>query len=271
MRKVAALIATVVLFTTLFSVQAFAITLPLRVMVNGQKVNFPDAQPFVDQNYRTQVPVRFVSEALRATVNWEGSTGTVTVTQQAKKIVLVVGKREYTVNGQKKSMDTSALLQNKRTFVPLRFVSEALGATVTWDEVVRTAYIETAGNANTPPPADDQVRKEVIYGFTVYYNTGSQLLITKGPYDEYGKEYALLDLSIILNQIGSNYKMETDEAEAVLRQKIEPKVVDSIMAYVRTKTHREPELPQKIFTDKTYQIFVVSQGNDGIGVTIFLK
>jgi len=39
-------------------------------VVNGTKINFPDAEPFIDENSRTQVPIRFVGEALGADVSW---------------------------------------------------------------------------------------------------------------------------------------------------------------------------------------------------------
>jgi len=47
--------------------------------------------------------------------------------------VLQIGNKNYEVNGQQKQMDTVALLKESRTFVPVRFVSEALGATVKWN------------------------------------------------------------------------------------------------------------------------------------------
>jgi len=50
----------------------------------------------------------------------------VTITLNGKKVVLQIGNKNYEVNGQQKQMDTVALLKESRTFVPVRFVSEAL-------------------------------------------------------------------------------------------------------------------------------------------------
>ncbi|HPU42352.1 MAG TPA: copper amine oxidase N-terminal domain-containing protein, partial [Acetivibrio clariflavus] len=74
--------------------------IPLRVVVNGEKVNFPDAQPFIDENGRTQVPVRFVSEALGANVDWNGDAKKVTVTLNSRKVVLTIGLKTYEINNQ---------------------------------------------------------------------------------------------------------------------------------------------------------------------------
>ncbi|AEV69347.1 copper amine oxidase N-terminal domain-containing protein [Acetivibrio clariflavus] len=125
--------------------------IPLRVVVNGEKVNFPDAQPFIDENGRTQVPVRFVSEALGANVDWNGDAKKVTVTLNSRKVVLTIGLKTYEINNQTYQMDTVALLKESRTFVPIRFVSEALGATVTWDQNARSVYIKFDPKASPPP------------------------------------------------------------------------------------------------------------------------
>ena len=124
-------ILTVILAVTTSVLTVGAAEIPLRVVVNGEKVNFPDAQPFIDENGRTQVPVRFVSEALGAKVDWDGAAKKVTVTLNSRKVVLTIGLKTYEINNQTYQMDTVALLKESRTFVPIRFVSEALGATVT--------------------------------------------------------------------------------------------------------------------------------------------
>ena len=65
--------------------------------------------------------------------------------------------------------------------------------------------------------------------------------------------------------------MYQHEAEAILRQKIESNVVDSIMKYVRTKKQRSDVLPFKLFEAKDYIINVVSSGMDDIGIGLDKK
>ena len=56
------------------------------------------------------------------------------------------------VDGQPKTLDTAAKIKDNRTFVPLRFVSEGLGAEVTWDPVGKNVYITTGKAVQLPQP-----------------------------------------------------------------------------------------------------------------------
>ncbi|MCG8538877.1 MAG: copper amine oxidase N-terminal domain-containing protein, partial [Clostridia bacterium] len=136
MKKI--LLFTLVLVLLLgFSVQALA-SGEIRVYVDGEEVDFPDQQPYVDENDRTLVPVRFVSQALGANVDWNEKKLEVDVQLPVKNkdIKLWIGKKEYTLNGTSQLMDTKAIITDQdRTMVPLRFVSEGLGAVVKWEIV----------------------------------------------------------------------------------------------------------------------------------------
>ncbi|MEW6274437.1 MAG: stalk domain-containing protein [Bacillota bacterium] len=96
-----------------------------------------DAVPFVDTKAnRTLVPIRFVSEALGAKVDWDAATRRVTIKDGGREIVLTLGSRDALVDGQTTALDCApAVLPPGRTFVPLRFVSETLGAAVDYDPV----------------------------------------------------------------------------------------------------------------------------------------
>jgi len=114
----------------------------ITVIVNGQKVNFPDQKPYINDDDRTLVPVRFVSEALGANVEWHGSQRLVKIKHMNKVIDLVIGEKRAKVNNEYKHFDTKAMISSKdRTMVPLRFVSETLGAKVEWDGSTRTVTI----------------------------------------------------------------------------------------------------------------------------------
>ncbi|NLC11160.1 MAG: hypothetical protein GX767_02775, partial [Firmicutes bacterium] len=94
-----------------------------------------DAAPYINvEAGRTLVPVRFVSEALGAAVGWNSATAQVMITGGDKEIVLTLGSNKVQVNGQEQTLDCApVLLPPGRTFVPLRFVSEALGAKVSYE------------------------------------------------------------------------------------------------------------------------------------------
>lgn len=114
----------------------------LESSVNGKPYTL-DAQPFVDtETSRTLVPVRFVSEALGAAVEWVAETGRITIKYGGRVIVLSSGSSDVTVNGVKQTIDCApAVLHPGRTFAPLRFVSEALGARVEYNSATRKITI----------------------------------------------------------------------------------------------------------------------------------
>lgn len=120
--------------------------IPVTIKVNDQYIK-TDAKPFL-QNSTTFVPIRFVSEALRADdVSWNSQTRTATVISNGKKIELPVNKNYVYVNGQYTSIREGVKLVNNRTFVPLRVVSEIMGAQVNWTQKTYTVNIYKQGVA----------------------------------------------------------------------------------------------------------------------------
>lgn len=107
--------------------------------VNGNAKTL-DAAPVI-RNSRTMLPVRFVAENLGATVGWDGATSTVTVETPAKVIEIVIGSATAKVNGVEITLDSPAFIENSRTYLPVRFVAENLGATVGWDGATSTATL----------------------------------------------------------------------------------------------------------------------------------
>ncbi|MEG1583688.1 MAG: stalk domain-containing protein [Anaerovorax sp.] len=102
--------------------------------------------PYVDKNQRTVVPLRFIGEQLGATVKWVQDTQTVIITQEQRIISMKIGSTKYTINGKAYTMDTAPVLLsggngNVRTMVPVRFVAEALGKTVKWDNLRQLVII----------------------------------------------------------------------------------------------------------------------------------
>ncbi|NPV90682.1 MAG: copper amine oxidase N-terminal domain-containing protein [Firmicutes bacterium] len=98
---------------------------------------------FEDGSGRVMVPLRFIGEALGVAVEWQGSTQKVVMTSGDKTLELTVGSKEVLVNGEKHTIDTAPqIVAPGRTTVPLRFISESLGAEVSYDEANRRVTIE---------------------------------------------------------------------------------------------------------------------------------
>lgn len=90
---------------------------------------------------RTLVPLRAIFEALGASVDWEGTTQTVTSVKGKKTVILTVGVPSISVNGEAKPLDVPAQIVNGRTLVPARAVAEAFGCEVVWVPETRTVVI----------------------------------------------------------------------------------------------------------------------------------
>lgn len=115
----------------------------IKVNVDGQNISFPDAKPFVDENSRTLVPVRFIAEKLGANVSWDEKTQTIFITKSDDTVILRIGDDKVTINGVATLVDTRTVLKDDRTFVPLRLSANALRAEVTYDSDSNTANIST--------------------------------------------------------------------------------------------------------------------------------
>lgn len=101
------------------------------VLVNDEtKAN--DVAPII-VNERTMLPIRFIAEELGATVGWDEVTRTVTVKFEEKEIIIVIGESTASVNGEAIELDAPAFIENSRTYLPIRFLMENLGADVQWD------------------------------------------------------------------------------------------------------------------------------------------
>ena len=99
-------------------------------VVNNDVVTVEDSAPYVAKD-RTFVPFRALGEAIGAEVEWDNDARTVTYTLGQTEIVMTIGETTYTVNGEEKTMDVAPEITNDRTYVPVRFVGEALGFKVT--------------------------------------------------------------------------------------------------------------------------------------------
>ena len=86
------------------------------------------------RNGRVLVPIRGVFEALGADVRYDERNRSIRATRGSDDIRLQIGDREARVNGSVQMLDVPARIMNGSTFVPLRFVSEALGADVRWND-----------------------------------------------------------------------------------------------------------------------------------------
>lgn len=110
------------------------------VYVDGINLD-PDVKPVIVSG-RVLVPFRDIFEALGAQVDWYPGTGKVVAYKGSTTVQLTIGGKAYK-NGKPVALDVPARIIRGRTMVPLRFVSEAMGARVKWDIPTQSVIVIT--------------------------------------------------------------------------------------------------------------------------------
>jgi len=135
----------------------------VKVVFENQIIPF-DAQPEIVQG-RTMVPVRALSEKMGYEVGFENNERTIELVKGDVKLRLQVGSRviaaENVATGTQEQLEIEGApyIKAGRTYVPLRFFSEAFGADVTWDGTARTVILrEIAAVVDKLPQADRHSR-----------------------------------------------------------------------------------------------------------------
>lgn len=242
----------------------------IQIIANEKVIIFSDAKPFYDKNGRVQVPLRFVSEAIGANVQWDGITRKVTVTLGGDKVELNIGNQSYRLNGQQFQMDTSSIVTRGATFVPIRFVGQALGALVTFDTSHNTIHIDTANrDENQERTTTEEDEKSIYNGFIIDLEPDSKLLVGKGLYDTYGSEYTLLNIVVTFDKTDTDYKKQYKDVEEILLQKVDSETVAAVMKYLNAKSTATDVLPFKEFKDTNYMVIVSSRNIDA-NINIFV-
>ncbi len=125
----------------------------ITVTMNGEAMQF-DAEPVVENN-SVLIPMRAIFEALGCDVTYDETDGkkNITATNAENQITLEIGSDKMYVNGEEKELIAPAKIFSGRTLVPVRAISEALGADVNWSAETKTITItpkqvETSDEAN---------------------------------------------------------------------------------------------------------------------------
>jgi hypothetical protein len=114
----------------------------IRVVVNGETVHFEDQEPRMTNN-RVYVPLRGVFERMGAEVEWKADERKVQARHNGRIVELWIDRTTAKVEGRDVALDAPPRIMNGRTMVPLRFISESLGADVHWRGEDWTVLIQT--------------------------------------------------------------------------------------------------------------------------------
>ncbi len=109
--------------------------------VDGQTVEM-DVAPYIDSNNRMLVPIRYAANAMGVSdsnIQWNSYTQTGTISGAMGVVQVTVGSTNLITSNGTITMDTVAVNTNDRIYVPVRYIANALGASVEWDPATRTA------------------------------------------------------------------------------------------------------------------------------------
>ena len=137
-KKIAMLLSALILSCSFLTAQP-AQAQDIIVTIDGEQLQ-TDQAPII-QTGRTLVPLRSIFEALGAEVTWYQASGSIYCYRNDASISLTVNDHYAYINGSQVYIDQPPIIVNNRTLVPVRVVSEALGATVVWDNADRTVTI----------------------------------------------------------------------------------------------------------------------------------
>ncbi len=110
-----------------------------------------DTYAYISPEGRTMAPVRYLGNALGAQTSWDAATQTVTITKGGTTIVMTIGIPKISVNGATSDLDVAPVIKDGRTFLPVRWVANALGAKVQYDSYTYQVIISVDGFSDFPP------------------------------------------------------------------------------------------------------------------------
>lgn len=91
---------------------------------------------------RTLVPARAVLEAMGAEIEWDSENSVIRATRDNVVVEFKIASKEMKKNNEKISLEVAPKIMNNRTYIPVRAVSEAYGAAVSWNNGERAVYID---------------------------------------------------------------------------------------------------------------------------------
>ena len=146
-RFVSIIIVVLMMSLTCFGSEKLSYNDEIKVYINNNEINL-DMYPFIEDN-RTMVPMRGIFEALDADVDWDENNQTVIATKNNITISVTINSDIMIKNKESIKLDVPArLVDDCRTYVPLRAVSEALGCMVRWDD--EYSIVDIIDDSNLP-------------------------------------------------------------------------------------------------------------------------
>ncbi len=161
----------------------------ITVFINDQQLLF-DTNPVLEQG-RTLVPLRVIFESLGASVEWIDETQTAVARKGETEIRISIDNTQMQKNGETVVLDVPARMVNDRTMVPVRAVSEGMGAKVDWDDALWRVLIQSPDvnqilypHTTLTPAGQQAVRNILPEYYQSFMDTGIPALLNDLPVKE---------------------------------------------------------------------------------------
>jgi len=262
------------------------------IIIDGQKLSF-DVPPAVE-NGRTLVPLRAIFEALAANVSWDNTTQTVTATKGDISIKIKSDSQIAYRNNQLIFLEVPSKMIKNRTMVPIRFVSEALGAKVDWNNTTQTISIarEAASAVSktlTPADARNALQGKGIAfdeaSFFDYLNKGDNdtvnLFLEAGMNPNVKDQYettalmnaagrGYLDIVVTLLNSGADVNATTSSGHSALMGAVNNGGIDIVKVLIAKGADVNAKYVGKIYDGKTALMWAAEKGYSDI-VTLLIN
>ena len=103
----------------------------LMVIVEDELVEYTNDPIIVNKSYL--VSSRDIAEAFDASIAWNGATKEITIVKDEDQLIFNTNNNQLMVNGVSETLNTSVVVIDGVSFIPLRTISENLGYNVDWD------------------------------------------------------------------------------------------------------------------------------------------
>ncbi|NTU61565.1 MAG: copper amine oxidase N-terminal domain-containing protein, partial [Caldiserica bacterium] len=111
--------------------RTIVMTVGSKTMMVDEQAKSLDVEPVII-NGNLMVPLRAVSEALGAKVEFDAKTRSIDINLDSKQIIMQINVKEMIVSGEKISLSVAPMIRSGRTYVPFRAIAEAFGCEVKW-------------------------------------------------------------------------------------------------------------------------------------------
>nr|WP_276316278.1 copper amine oxidase N-terminal domain-containing protein [Paenibacillus artemisiicola] len=145
--------------------------MPIEVLFDARKLASDVKPKLVDGT--VLVPLRVIAEKMDGTIVLNGNN--ITVTKGKSKIELTIGSKTAVMNGKTTTLLQAATVENGRTLVPLRVISEGLNVAVEWDGILKFVWV---GSKEVPSLKD--VKQAVDFKPYLPYFKGDEILTNSG-------------------------------------------------------------------------------------------